>query len=99
MPKENKTKKYHVVNNMNRGLKIRLAVSPSRIEREVEIVEQVGGVNRGNTEKFPIGREGNGHSSNADNSLSQDIILRAKFHKAIFNSNQNTDNFFQYQIF
>ena len=94
MPKENKTKKYHVVNNMNRGLKIRLAVSPSRIEREVEIVEQVGGVNRGNAEKFPIGREGNGHSSNADNSLSPDIILRAKFRKAIFNSNQNMDNFF-----
>ena len=94
MPKENKSKKYHVVNSMNRGLKIRLAVSPSRIEREVEIVEQVGEVNRGNTEKFPIGREGNGHSSNADNSLKPDIVLRAKFRKAIFNSNQNTDNFF-----
>ena len=94
MPKENKTKKYHVVNSMNRGLKIRLAVSPSLIEREVEIVEQVGEVNRGNAEKFLIGREGNGHSSNVDNSLSPDIILRAKFRKAIFNSNQNTDNFF-----
>ena len=107
MPKENKTKKYHVVNsNMNRGLKIRLAVSPSHIEREVEIVEQMGSskvggvkeINRGNAEKFPIGGEGNGLSFNADNLLNSDlrekIFQRAKFHNSIFNSNQNMNNFF-----
>ena len=107
MPKHNKTKKYHVVNsNMNRGLKIRLAVSPSQIEREVEIVEQigssevvgVGGVNRGNAENFPIGGEGSGHSFRADNLLRPDdrekIIRREQFRNSIFNLNQNTNNFF-----